>query len=88
MAAALKVPVAQAVDSLGQAKALWMDETHYPREGAGNWVWAAVQPLLAVLAIYPSRARYVIADLIGTQPSAVVTTDRYASYAFLDGGLD
>ena len=84
VAAALKVPVAQAVDSLGQAKALWMDETHYPREGAGNWVWAAVQPLLAVFAIYPSRARYVIHDLIGTQPSAVVTTDRYASYAFLD----
>jgi len=84
VAAALKVPVAQAVDSLGQATALWMDETHYPREGAGNWVWAAVQPLLAVFAIYPSRARYVIHDLIGTQPSAVVTTDRYASYAFLD----
>lgn len=84
VAAALKVPVAQAVDSLGQAKALWMDETHYPREGAGNWVWAAVQPLLAVFVIYPSRARYVIHDLIGTQPSAVVTTDRYASYAFLD----
>ena len=55
MAAALKVPVAQAVDSLGQAKALWMDETHYPREGAGNWVWAAVQPLLAVFAIYPCK---------------------------------
>ena len=32
VAAALKVPVAQAVDSLGQAKALWMDETHYPRQ--------------------------------------------------------
>ena len=84
VAAALKVPVAQTVDSLGQAKALWMDETHHPRKGAGNWVWAAVQPLLAVFAIDPSRARYLLHDLIGTQPSAVVTTDRYASYAFLD----
>ena len=35
-----------------QAEALWMDETHYPREGISNWVWAAVQPLLAVFAIY------------------------------------
>ena len=43
-----------------------------------------MQPLLAVFVIYPSRARYVIHDLIGTQPSAVVTTDRYASFAFLD----
>ena len=59
-------------------------ETHYPREGVGNWVWAAVQPLLAVFAIYPSRARYVILDFIGEQCAAVVTTDRYAGYAFID----
>ena len=63
VAGALKVPVAQAVDSLCDGKALWMDETHYRREGLGsNWVRAAVQPLLAVFAIYPSRARYVILD--------------------------
>ncbi len=84
VAGALKAPVAEAVASLGQAPALWMDETHYPREGVGNWVWAAVQPLLAVFAIYPSRARYVILDFIGEKCAAVVTTDRYAGYAFID----
>jgi transposase len=47
-------------------------------------VWAAVQPLLAVFAIYPSRARYVILDFIGSDCTAVVTTDRYAGYAFID----
>ena len=65
VAQALKTPVAEAAASLRSADALWMDETHYPREGIGNWVWAAVQPLLAVFAIYPSRARYVILDFIG-----------------------
>ena len=80
----LKAPVAEAAASLCKADALWMDETHYPREGIGNWVWAAVQPLLAVFAIYPSRARYVILDFIGEQCAAVVTTDRYAGYAFID----
>jgi transposase len=85
VAAALKMPVAQATASLCTAKALWMDETHYPREGFGShWVWAAVQPLLAVFAIYPSRARYVILDFIGEQCAAVVTSDRYAGYAFID----
>lgn len=84
VAQALKTPVAEATASLSESKALWMDETHYPREGVANWVWAAVQPLLAVFAIYPSRARYVILDLIGAQCSAAVTTDRYAGYAFLD----
>ena len=76
VARALKTPVAEAAASLGSAPALWMDETHYPREGIGNWVWAAVQPLLAVFAIYPSRARYVILDLIGHKCAATVTTDR------------
>ena len=84
VAGALKTPVAEAVASMRQAEALWMDETHYPREGIGNWVWAAVQPLLAVFAIYPSRARYVILDFIGEQCTAVVTSDRYAGYAFID----
>jgi transposase len=84
VAHALKAPVAEAAASLCTADALWMDETHYPREGKSNWVWAAVQPLLAVFAIYPSRARYVILDLIGENCSAVVTSDRYAGYAFID----
>jgi transposase len=84
VAQALKAPVAEAAAALCKADALWMDETHYPREGIGNWVWAAVQPLLAVFAIYPSRARYVILDFIGEKCSAVVTSDRYAGYAFID----
>lgn len=84
VAQALKAPVAEAAASLCRAPALWMDETHYPREGVTNWVWTAVQPLLAVFAIYPSRARYVINDFIGVQCTAALTTDRYAAYAFVD----
>ena len=80
----VSAPVAQAAASLCSAPALWMDETHYPREGIANWVWTAVQPLLAVFAIYPSRARYVILDFIGERCTAAVTTDRYAGYAFID----
>lgn len=84
VAGALQAPVAEAAASLCKANALWMDETHYPREGISNWVWAAVQPLLAVFAIYPSRARYVILDFIGEKCAAVVTSDRYSGYAFID----
>ena len=85
VAYALKAPVAQAAASLCNAPALWMDETHYPREGrSSNWVWAAVQPMLTLFAIYPSRARYVILDFIGEKCAAVVTSDRYAGYAFID----
>jgi len=61
-----------------------IDETRYPREGSGNWVWGAIQPKLAVFELLPSRARYVIDDLIGKTPQAVVISDRYAGYAHLD----
>ena len=85
VAVALKAPVAEASASLCQAGALWMDETHYPREGFGShWAWVAVQPLMAVFAIYPSRARYVIHDMIGEKFAGVLTSDRYAGYAFID----
>lgn len=84
VAGALKAPVAQAAATLCRAPALWMDETHYPREGIANWVWAAVQPAMAIFAIYPTRARYVIPDLIGVGCKALLTTDRYAAYAFVD----
>jgi transposase len=84
VAAALKAPVTQAATSLNQAAVLHMDETRYPREGSGNWVWAVVQPQLAVYSVLPSRARYVIHNLIGQAPQGVVVSDRYAGYAHLD----
>ena len=39
-----------------------------------------------VYSILPSRARYVIHDLIGQSPTAVVVSDRYAGYAHIDPG--
>lgn len=85
VAAALAAPVAEATRSLTQASVVHMDETRYGREGSsGNWVWAAIQKQLAIYAVLPSRARYVIHDLIGEKPAAVVVSDRYAGYAFVD----
>jgi len=84
LAQALAAPVDEAIRSLPTAPVLNMDETRYPREGtSGNWVWAAVQPTLAVFAVLPSRARYVIHSLIGEQPQAIVGSDRYTGYAHI-----
>ena len=86
VAAALKAPVAAAATTLADAPVLHMDETRYPREGSANWVWGVIQPKLAVFSILPSRARYVIVDLIGQAPTGVVVSDRYAAYAHIDAG--
>ena len=84
LAQALKAPVEEATHSLAQAPLVHMDETRYPREGSANWVWAAIQPNLAIFSVLPSRARYVIHDLIGTEPQGIVVSDRYAAYAYID----
>ena len=84
VAQALKAAVHEASQSLAQAPLVHMDETRYPREGQLNWVWAAVQPSLVIFSILPSRARYVIHDLIGSQPSGIIVSDRYAAYAYID----
>ena len=86
LAQALKAPVAQAAATLSSASVIHMDETRFPREGSANWVWAVVQPKLAVFTILPSRARYVIRNLISDNPQGVVVSDRYAAYAYVDVG--
>jgi transposase len=83
VAAALRAPVAEAMASTPAAKVLHMDETRYPREGSANWVWAAVQPKLALYSVLPSRARYVINEFIGAEPRCILVSDRYAGYAHL-----
>ncbi len=80
---ALKAPVAEAVSSLSAASALWMDETHSRRESVAHWVWAAVQPKLAVFSLYPSRTRYVNKDIIRADCTAAIMSDRYAAYAYI-----
>lgn len=84
VAEALKAPLTEATASLCKAPVLHLDETRYPREGSANWVWAAVQPKLAVFSILPSRARYVAQELIGAEPRAMVVSDRYAAYSYID----
>jgi transposase len=89
VAQALAAPVAQARQSLKDAVAdegavVHMDETRFPREGVANWASTAVQPKLAVFNIQPSRARYVARGMLGDEPKALLVSDRYAVYAWVD----
>ena len=84
VAQALKAPVAEAAARLGDAPVVHMDETHYPREGAGNWAWVVVTPRLVCYSQLPTRARYAAVSLIGAQPAAKVVSDRYAVYDYVD----
>ena len=84
VAQALHAPVAQIMKHVQQARVKQMDETRYPREGAGNWVWTVVTPKAVWYSVLPSRARYVATSLVGEKFKGILVSDRYAVYDYVD----
>lgn len=84
VALALAAPVTEVTQFTKQASVKHMDETRYPREGAGNWVWAVVTPTVAWYSLLPSRARYVATSLVGEKFTGILVSDRYAVYDYVD----
>ena len=84
VALALQSPLQEIASYVEQAPLKHLDETRYPREGKGNWMWTVVTPQVALYCISPSRARYVARSLIGDQPIGTVVSDRYAVYDYVD----
>ena len=84
VALALAAPVSEVAQFAKQSPVKHMDETRYPREGAGNWVWAVVTPKVAWYSLLPSRARYVATSLVGERFTGILVSDRYAVYDYVD----
>lgn len=84
VALALQEPLSQLAGYVEKAPVKHMDETRYPREGAGNWAWAVVTPKVVWYSLLPSRARYVATDLVGKKFSGILVSDRFAVYDYVD----
>ncbi len=83
VAQALAVPISEMGRFVKQEPVKHMDETRFPREGAGNWVWAVVTTKVAWYNMLPSRARYVAINLVGEDFTGILVSDRYAVYDFV-----
>ena len=83
VALALGEPMMQLAAHVVQAPVKQMDETRYPREGAGNWVWTVTTPKVVWYSLLPSRARYVATSLVGEQFTGILVSDRYAVYDYV-----
>ena len=81
---ALAAPVAEAVATLPAAPVVNADETPWKAGKTRPWLWVAVTALVTVFQIATSRSSQVIKDLLGTDYSGTLGTDRYAAYAWLD----
>jgi len=86
VALALAAPIELLAEHVVQAPVKHMDETRYPREGAGNWVWTVATPKVVCHTLLPSRARYVATSLVGEAFTGILVSDRYAVYDYVDPG--
>ena len=60
-----------------------VDETSWRVAGKRSWAWAATTPRAVRFRLLDSRSRAACHALLGTNPSGVVTTDRWPAYAHL-----
>lgn len=82
---ALIEPVRGALDYVQSAKVVHADETSWRECSQKHWLWVAATSLVAAFAIRPSRGKAVAQELLGEKDTQTVVTDRYGSYAWIDG---
>jgi transposase len=80
-AAALE-PVVQEAHAYVAGLPANVDETGWREGRRRGWLWVAVTASVTVFLVRLSRARMVLAELIGGEPG-VLTTDRYSAYGHL-----
>jgi transposase len=83
-AAALE-PVTAAAHAHLAGRPANVDETGWREGRTRGWLWVAVTASVTVFLVRLSRARKVLAELIGGEPG-VLTTDRYPAYGHLPPG--
>lgn len=62
------------------------DETRHPREGELRWLWLASTDLLTYCKVFFSRGSASAKTLLGEDTEAIVITDQYAGYYWLEQG--
>lgn len=63
-----------------QAEAVNLDETGTKQAGQKGWIWTAATKAFTLFSVRLTRASQVVRDLLGTDFSGIITTDRYGGY--------
>jgi transposase len=79
----LGAPVEELREYVRQAAVAHIDETSWWQGRDKMWLWAAVTRLVTVFVIAPSRGAYVARDILGTDATKVVISDRLKSYGWI-----
>ncbi|MDA1129559.1 MAG: IS66 family transposase [Chloroflexi bacterium] len=77
---ALAWVVDKAAQAAKNASIVNMDETGWKEAGERTWLWTAVMPGVTLFKIAPTRGGVVVNEILGTDFSGVVGSDRYGAY--------
>ena len=83
-AGALAEPYEEIGQEVRLAPVVHADETSWRVEQKGTWLWVAVTDKVTYYLIRRSRLQAVAKELLGPETRAIVHTDRYSAYGWLD----
>lgn len=81
---ALQAPVEEAQEYVQEQSAVNMDETSWKEITDKCWLWVAVTASVTVFKIFLTRGAFGVDELLGTEYSGIVGSDRYSAYHHLD----
>jgi transposase len=81
---ALAAPFQEAFDQVHRSDRVHADETSWPEDKKRAWLWVAVTSLVTVFLVRASRGAKVAKELLGECFGGLLTTDRYASYGWVE----
>lgn len=84
VSAALAEPVAEAQAHVQQEHQVNVDETSWAKHNKKRWLWTATTPLVTVFLIMASRSAASAKQLLGERITAIVGSDRFSAYNWLD----
>ncbi len=84
---ALAAPCQEALEYAHAYDRPHADETSWRQEKRKAWLWVAVCGVVTVFLVRVSRGALVAKELIGEAFRGVLTTDRWASYGWVDASL-
>jgi transposase len=84
ISAVLAEPVAEAQAHVQQQQLVNVDETSWAKHNRKQWLWTATTPLVTIFLIMASRSAAAAKQLLGQQIAAVIGSDRFSAYSWLD----
>ncbi len=84
VADALQPATAALHEALQAAPVKHMDETSHQCHGGRLWTWTLATSWGASFHIEPSRGQCAAKEVLGTAPTGILVTDRYAGYHWVD----